>query len=213
MRQLQLFTPAALAKMRDRTASRNYSPAREEFRREHARHRAWGLVQRHGERLARQRGQSCAHDPAHGGEQVAAGVTPPAQSSQPTQPERGTRDHHTQSPRPPIPAGSSPARVPPRPAASTPRRRAHALTSRPQSISHLSKSRHRAPSTIWAEDVTSARPRLTIRRSDRPPKEPGKREPSPSRLPVRPSFRLRIPVSIFAHTRWGVKWGELDQDA
>jgi hypothetical protein len=37
MRQLQLFTSAALAKMRDRTASRNYSPAHDEFRREHER--------------------------------------------------------------------------------------------------------------------------------------------------------------------------------
>ncbi|HEV7709548.1 MAG TPA: hypothetical protein VGP16_15220 [Asanoa sp.] len=41
MRQLQLFTSAELAGMRDRTAARNYSPEGEEFRREHERHRAW----------------------------------------------------------------------------------------------------------------------------------------------------------------------------
>jgi hypothetical protein len=37
--------------MRDRTKARNYSPAAEEFRREHKRHRDWGLAQRHGRRL------------------------------------------------------------------------------------------------------------------------------------------------------------------
>jgi hypothetical protein len=42
MRQLQLFASAELAQMRDRTASRNYSPERDEFRREHERHRNWG---------------------------------------------------------------------------------------------------------------------------------------------------------------------------
>ena len=55
MRQLQLFTTAQLAAMRDRTASRNYSPERDAFRREHQRHRTWGLVQRHSERLRRTR--------------------------------------------------------------------------------------------------------------------------------------------------------------
>jgi hypothetical protein len=60
MRQLQLFTSAALAQMRDRTASRRYSPARDEFRREHERRRARGLIQRHGERLRRLRDRSCA---------------------------------------------------------------------------------------------------------------------------------------------------------
>jgi hypothetical protein len=55
MRQLSLFTPAQLVDMRDRTASRNYSPSRDEFRREHERHRAWGLARRHAERLRRLR--------------------------------------------------------------------------------------------------------------------------------------------------------------
>ena len=53
MRQLQLFTPAELAGMRDRTASRSYSPAADEFRRIHERHRRWGLARRHAERLRR----------------------------------------------------------------------------------------------------------------------------------------------------------------
>ena len=60
MRQLQMFTTAELAAMRDRTASRKYSPAREEFRRTHQRHRAWGLARRHAERLRHLR--NCASD-------------------------------------------------------------------------------------------------------------------------------------------------------
>ena len=53
MRQLQLFTTAQLAAMRDRTASRRYSAEGERFRRQHERHRAWGLARRHAERLRR----------------------------------------------------------------------------------------------------------------------------------------------------------------
>ncbi len=44
--------------MRDHAAARNYSPGREEFRRTHERHRAWGLVQRHNERLRRLRSEA-----------------------------------------------------------------------------------------------------------------------------------------------------------
>ncbi|MDP9792125.1 hypothetical protein J2S43_000637 [Catenuloplanes nepalensis] len=51
MRQLQLFTQADIAAMRDRTASGRYSPAHDEFRRVHEPHRAWGLQQRHARRL------------------------------------------------------------------------------------------------------------------------------------------------------------------
>uniref|UniRef100_UPI001C84FD5B hypothetical protein n=1 Tax=Paractinoplanes polyasparticus TaxID=2856853 RepID=UPI001C84FD5B len=52
MRQLQLFNTVELAKMRDRTKARNWSPAGDEFRREHERHRAWGLQQRHAAKAA-----------------------------------------------------------------------------------------------------------------------------------------------------------------
>jgi hypothetical protein len=64
MRQLQFFTRAEVGRMRDRTASRNHSPERDEFRRLHAHHRAWGLVQRHGRRLHRLRTSSCPPRPA-----------------------------------------------------------------------------------------------------------------------------------------------------
>ncbi|HEV7710663.1 MAG TPA: hypothetical protein VGP16_20900, partial [Asanoa sp.] len=65
MRQLQLFSSTELAGMRDRTAARNYSPERQELRREHARHRSWGLIQRHNTRLRRLHGGSSA-SPAAG---------------------------------------------------------------------------------------------------------------------------------------------------
>ena len=55
-RQLSLFTTAQVAVMRDRTASRNYSPQRDEFRRRHEEHRARGLARRHAARLNRIRG-------------------------------------------------------------------------------------------------------------------------------------------------------------
>ncbi|MCW2135710.1 hypothetical protein BXY51_000232 [Actinoplanes cyaneus] len=51
--QMSLFSRAELAGMRDRTLARNYSAEREEFRREHERHRAWGLRQRHARKLVR----------------------------------------------------------------------------------------------------------------------------------------------------------------
>ncbi|MCW2143603.1 hypothetical protein BXY51_008200 [Actinoplanes cyaneus] len=51
--QMSLFSRAEVAGMRDRTLARNYSAEREEFRREHERHRAWGLRQRHARKLVR----------------------------------------------------------------------------------------------------------------------------------------------------------------
>jgi hypothetical protein len=57
MGQLQLFSRAELASMRDRTRARNYSASRDEFRRDHERRRAWGLQRRHAERLRHVREQ------------------------------------------------------------------------------------------------------------------------------------------------------------
>ena len=53
MGQLSLFSRAELAGMRDHTRSRNYSADRDQFRRDHERHRAWGLQQRHARKLRR----------------------------------------------------------------------------------------------------------------------------------------------------------------
>jgi hypothetical protein len=61
MGQLQLFTRAELAGMRDRTRARNYSVDRDEFRREHEHRRSWGLQRRNAERLrhVRERQAGC----------------------------------------------------------------------------------------------------------------------------------------------------------
>lgn len=59
-----MFAVAEVAAMRDRTRSRRYSPQREEFRREHERRRAWGLVRRHAERLRRVRDRPADPRPA-----------------------------------------------------------------------------------------------------------------------------------------------------
>jgi hypothetical protein len=64
MRQLSLFGRAEITAMRDPTMSRNYSPAGEAFRREHARHRAHGLRRRHAEKLARIRQTRAEQGPA-----------------------------------------------------------------------------------------------------------------------------------------------------
>ena len=53
MGQLSLFGCTELSALRDRTARRNYSAAGEAFRREHERHREWGLRRRHAEKLRR----------------------------------------------------------------------------------------------------------------------------------------------------------------
>ena len=60
MPQLELFTRAQLAGMRDRTRRRNYSAEAEEFRRDHQRHREWGLQQRQARKLSRLYGSTAA---------------------------------------------------------------------------------------------------------------------------------------------------------
>ncbi len=56
-RQLEFFSRSELASMRDRTKARNYSPEAEQFRRDHKRHRDWGLTQRHGFKMMELRRQ------------------------------------------------------------------------------------------------------------------------------------------------------------
>jgi hypothetical protein len=98
VRQLQLFTSAQMAVMRDRTARRNYSAEAEEFRREHARHREWGLAQRHGEKLRRLRNsrrdaQAANMAEGHQGDQTLA-PSPPSLAYPPPTPaprERAVR--------------------------------------------------------------------------------------------------------------------------
>ncbi|HTJ35288.1 MAG TPA: hypothetical protein VL738_18845 [Dactylosporangium sp.] len=87
MRQLQLFTSSELAAMRDRTRSRRYSPAGEEFRREHARQRAWGLARRHAEKLRRLRAAAPADDrPAGSAPEPVPSPPPPAIAAEQAEP-------------------------------------------------------------------------------------------------------------------------------
>src|SRR5690349_16667163 len=96
MRQMGLFTVTELAAMRDRTSSRRYSPTNEQFRREHARHRAWGLAQRHAEKLRRVREHRA---------EVARQPDPPPSPGPGTQ--RPARRSAPPAP-PPAPASSAP---------------------------------------------------------------------------------------------------------
>lgn len=64
MRQLQFFTSSEMARMRDRTAARNYSPERDEFRRVHKGHRDWGLVRRYAAKQERLRAEAGTQPPA-----------------------------------------------------------------------------------------------------------------------------------------------------
>jgi hypothetical protein len=77
MGQGSLFSRAEIAVMCDRTASRNYSAARDEFRRDHERHRSWGLQRRHAEKLRRIR---------QSGSGSASAGPPPAPTPQPITP-------------------------------------------------------------------------------------------------------------------------------
>ncbi|MCW2137604.1 hypothetical protein BXY51_002147 [Actinoplanes cyaneus] len=103
--QISLFSRTELAGMRDRTLARNYSAEAEEFRRDHERHRAWGLRQRHARKLVRAGwGASAAWAAVTAGEdqQRAAASAIPA-PSRPTGP----------APSPPVPvAAPSAGRVP-----------------------------------------------------------------------------------------------------
>jgi hypothetical protein len=88
MRQLELFSRAQLSVLRDRTRARNYSPEADAFRRAHERHRAWGLRQRHAQKMIRLYGSTanawaefrrCAEErtlPSAG-----AGLFPPEQTT------------------------------------------------------------------------------------------------------------------------------------
>jgi DNA-binding transcriptional MerR regulator len=84
-RQLELFTRSELASMRDRTASRRYSPEGDQFRRDHKRHRAWGLTQRHARRLMhlRQQGDPWAVAISEASTRQTTSVSEPVAAGQP----------------------------------------------------------------------------------------------------------------------------------
>jgi len=112
VRQLSLFDRATTTAMRDRTRSRNYSPERDEFRRDHERRRYWGLKRRHAEKLRQLHG-----DPTRP-------ATPPANDDQPrptpTPPPPAAPAPTAAIPPPVSPDPSVPARQPARPRVNAP---------------------------------------------------------------------------------------------
>jgi hypothetical protein len=158
MRQLQLFSSAELAVMRDRTKSHSHSPERDEFRRDHERHRAWGLTQRHAQKLRRR------HPGIH--DRPAPNVTQNLQTD-------ATRD--PPSPLPPEPLPPEPTKT-----------RQPARNHRPARIPHRAKrNRPTRPSTPTSPgQPSSARPGQPGNRGpgqpgNRGPGQPGKHRPSP----------------------------------
>src|SRR3954452_15633138 len=75
--QRGLFSRAEITRMYDATRRRNYSAAGERFRKEHQRHRDWGLEQRHRKKLCDLYGSVEAAE-AHSAERARAALAPAA---------------------------------------------------------------------------------------------------------------------------------------
>jgi hypothetical protein len=88
--QLQLFSRSEVAAMRDRTKARDYSPEREQFRRDHELHRRWGLTQRHARKLCRLHGCS-AECAAAGIHEHSERFPPPTRADKATGEQRPPR--------------------------------------------------------------------------------------------------------------------------
>ena len=93
--------------MRDGTRSRNYSPERDEFRRTHERHRAWGLARRHAEKLRRLHDRSADPRPAATSEEDRTPDPSPARAAPPTSRQAGGPT--TRCPAPNSPMGDTPS--------------------------------------------------------------------------------------------------------
>jgi hypothetical protein len=92
VRQLQFFTSAEMAQMRDRTRSRNYSAERDEFRREHERHRAWGLQQRHARKLRRLRESAVNQHDSKPSDGLQSSPAHPTSRPTPPEPSQAAQD-------------------------------------------------------------------------------------------------------------------------
>ncbi|MDR7326200.1 hypothetical protein J2S44_006450 [Catenuloplanes niger] len=144
MRQLQLFTSSELATMRDRTASRNCSAVRDEFRKVQQERRYWGKRRGHIERLRRECGYSHVEAveavdgvrrrpaPARGHaptgprmpspDRTLSASRAPAREREPRTPQTLSPDHGPSAPQTPSPghAPSAPQTPPPGHAPSAP---------------------------------------------------------------------------------------------
>jgi len=184
--------------MRDRTASRSYSPAGDEFRREHEHRRSWGLTRRHAERLRRSAGSD------HGPHTPTAAENPPeGQSSPAPAPVAIPLDQAERPPaRPGFPVGPNRSRHgeenpadQPGPAGKTPSRSAGPRRSRPAGQPPTARvgtprpgparrCRHR-PATNTAPDFPEPnnRPRITPSKTRRDRGDPSRDRHFPTRAP------------------------------
>jgi len=171
--------------MRDRTAARNYSPAAEEFRREHERHRAWGLIQRRGERLRHLRDRACAAPPAnartHRQDPPAAPVPTPPERQQPSATSRNTPAGQEFAPCGATPAaaacapsGGASASSPPHPPPAGPGRAGPARRISPRPVA---RPEHQPPITAPSDITIDLAPGLVARHPGILPRRSGKREP------------------------------------
>jgi hypothetical protein len=214
MWQLQLFSTAQLATMRDRTAARNYSAERDRFRREHERHRKWGLTQRYAEKTRRLRATTApAPQPPTAtaidrSRQAHALSSPPARNPAPVDPARQPAPEATRQPTviPNCPAGKTPTpAIParPRPRSSTgaqtktagripPHRRAHKRPRRLRPDPQGSEP-NRPPPCRGTTGLPSAEPRSQPRGGCRAV------EPSSRRAEGLP------PLGLLARGRWAAE--------
>jgi hypothetical protein len=170
MGQSSLFSRTQIAAMRDRTASRNYSASREEFRREHEIHRASGLKQRHAEKLRRIRGlKPKAIQPAT-----------PQPPRCPVATPRGT-GFGPQSPTTQTPVATPSSSAAPSSISAAP----PSTSGAPRSASATPSSVSAAPSSTFAEPPSASAAPLSV--SAPPSLAPATLPPgSPARNPARP---------------------------
>ena len=138
---MSLFSRSGIAGMRDWSAARNHCPERDAFRREHERHRAWGLRRRHAAKLRHLR-QNRPEQPA----------VPTARSDPPPSASLARQTPTLQTP---TRAGTIPATRHPGPTGPNPAETTRAATA--------SASRHPGPATThpnpWRTTRTSTIPR------------------------------------------------------
>jgi hypothetical protein len=169
-----------MAGMRDRTAKRNYSPAAEEFRREHERHRKWGKDRRHAERL-RQLHEASASASASARSLAATAHRQGSESVPSRAPEPAVREQRIGPP----PSDDCPT-------IHAPARRAPKRNSQPATVENPQPAPARTTQPLPAKATTSGppaanrprpaepRPRAFAATQSRSPTEP---QPRPDRSP------------------------------
>lgn len=213
MRQLQLFTRAELAAMRDHTRRRDYSPEADEFRRDHQRRRAAGLKQRHAQRSRRLRDGDLV---PHNGFLVhrhrvpaAAGPLPSAPSA--ADPSRLATGAVSPAPLPPAGRAGKPMTDPDPRAAGASRPAAHPVRPAVSTAAHRENEQPAGPSTAPETQPRTQPVRPQARRQSRPaacrPVHRGVRAPGTTPQPgpraVGTGKPVRAPPTTDRHTIHG----------